>query len=122
MELYHLDWEKAADLGGGRVMDYIMPLGKVDDFAEKVREAFEGGDLYKKVASFEGVEIDQIYNLSQNIDSAWIDNMVPGMTVEAEGPQRSTSVGDVIRDGDKFFAYAMTSLVPFTLETATPKP
>lgn len=123
MELYHLDWNKAAELGGGRITDYIMPAFNDDEaFAQKVQKAFEEGELYSKVATFDGHQLQSIFTLSQNIDSNWTEEPIDGMTIEAEGPRRSTSVGDVIRDGETFYAISAGPLVIFTPSISALKP
>lgn len=59
---------------------------------------------FKLVAIVEAEQVEATYQLTNHIDRQWQDN--DGVTYAAEGPQRSTSVGDVVESEAGFYVVA----------------
>lgn len=59
---------------------------------ELVVQAFTDG-YYEEVAKVDGIDLDRAYQLTNNIDSSWVDNT--GVYPTNPGGKRSTSVGDI---------------------------
>lgn len=48
-------------------------------------------------------QLENAYRLTQNIDTAWIKSPAVDPAADPRMPIRSTSVGDVLQRGDKYF-------------------
>lgn len=55
---------------------------------------------YRVAAYVRGDDVDTAFHLTNHIDQSWTDN---NEVVAASGPQRSTSVGDMVMTDDGIF-------------------
>ena len=97
MQLYHLDWELMKAQAPDTLVRVTIPIGGSPDVQDHIKTAIEL-NAYKHVAEIGGRELNDVFNLTQNIDDSWAGNPSPGVRPTLNVPQRSTSVGDLIQD------------------------
>jgi hypothetical protein len=75
------------------------------ELVERAQRDFMLGGQYAHVADVEAVSLDQVYKLTNTIDSPWYEN--PEVTIKGQKPgYRSTDVGDIIVHNDTAYCCA----------------